>query len=49
MKKAFAEQLEQVDIKSLSFEERLGFLVDREVADRETRRLATRLKKAKLK
>lgn len=49
MKKAFAEQLEQVDIKSLSFEERLGLLVDREVADRETRRLTTRLKKAKLK
>lgn len=37
------------DANSLSFEERLGIMVDREMNERENRRLATRLKKAKLR
>ena len=43
------EQLHMDDIESLSFEERLGLLVDREASDRENRRLKTRLKKARLR
>jgi len=43
------EQMQMPDIESLSFEERLGLLVDREAFDRENRRLKTRLKKARLK
>jgi DNA replication protein DnaC len=34
---------------TLSFEERLGLLVDREVTERSTRRLTTRLRQAKLR
>jgi len=37
------------DIKSLSFEERLGLMVDREMTERENRRLTTKLRKAKLR
>jgi len=37
------------DIDDLSFEERLGLLVDREATEREDRRLQTRLRQAKLK
>ena len=43
------EQMQMPDIESLSFEERLGLMVDRENSYRENRRLKTRLKKAKLK
>ena len=46
---AFEEQMQMPDIESLSFEERLGLMVDRETSYRENRRLKTRLKKAKLK
>jgi DNA replication protein DnaC len=49
MKKALAEQMEHPDISSLSFDERLGLLVDREMIEKENRRLDIRLKKAKLK
>lgn len=49
MAKAMAEQMEMNDIDSLSFEERLGLMVDREMIDRENRRLKTRLRKAKLR
>ena len=35
--------------QALSFEERLGLLVDREMTDREDRRLTTRLRQAKLR
>lgn len=44
MVKAFKEQMEMADISDMTFEERLGLL-----ADRETRRLKTRLRKAKLR
>jgi DNA replication protein DnaC len=43
------EQLEQSQYLSLSFDERLGLLVDREVEARDGRRLALRLKAAKLR
>ena len=37
------------EIDSLGFEERFGLLIDREMTDRENRRLGSRLKKAKLR
>jgi len=43
------EQLESSQYTSLSFDERLGLLVDREVEIRDSRRLALRLKAAKLR
>src|SRR5919201_2796322 len=43
------EQLESSQYTSLSFDERLGLLVDREVETRDSRRLALRLKAAKLR
>src|ERR1700736_6971039 len=43
------EQLESSQYLSLSFDERLGLLVDREAEARDTRRLALRLKAAKLR
>lgn len=46
---AFQEQLNTADIDQLSFEERLGLLVDREMIERENRRLKTRLSKARLR
>lgn len=49
MVKALTEQMALPDIDDLSFEERLGLLVDREVTEREDRRLTTRLRQAKLK
>ena len=49
MVKALTEQMTLPDIGELSFEERLGLLVDREMTEREDRRLTTRLRQAKLK
>ena len=43
------EQLEQSQYLELPFEDRLGLLVDREACWRENRRLATRLKAARLR
>src|SRR5450631_549477 len=43
------EQLESSQYLSLSFDERLGLLVDRETEARDSRRLALRLKAAKLR
>jgi len=48
MATAFKEQLEQPLITELSFEDRIGLLVDMEVTSRENRQLQGRLKKAKL-
>lgn len=39
MARGFEDQRRSPDIGALSFEERLGLLVDREAAERETRRL----------
>jgi DNA replication protein DnaC len=49
MAKAFEDQQRSQDIAVLSFEERLGLMVDREAAERDTKRLATRLKFAALR
>ena len=49
MHKALIEQLSMSDIDTLSFEEHLGLLTDREITEREDRRLKTRLRQAKLK
>ena len=46
---ALDEQMQMADVNDLSFEERLGLLIDREMTDRENRRLASRLRKAKLR
>src|ERR671938_1567120 len=43
------EQLESAQYLSLSFDERLGLLIDREAEARDSRRLALRLKAAKLR
>jgi DNA replication protein DnaC len=49
MARAFEEQLGLTASSSLSFEERFGIVVDRELAWRDTRRLERLLKAAKLK
>jgi DNA replication protein DnaC len=49
MARALQEQLERADFQSLTFEDRLGMLVDREAQDRENRRLHRYLKAAKLR
>lgn len=49
MHKALHEQLDLPEIEDLSFEERLGLLADRELTEREDRRLQTRLRQARLK
>ena len=46
---AFGEQLGQPQYLELSFEDRLGLLVDREALDRDNRRLQRNLKTAKLR
>jgi len=46
---ALKELLNASDTDRLSFEDRLGLLVDRETTARENRQLASRLKKAKLR
>ena len=49
MARAFEEQLTQPVATGLTFEDRFGLLVDRELAWRDTRRLERLLKQAKLK
>ena len=49
MAKALDNQLNQPQIDTMSFEERLGLIVDCEICDRETRRLQARLRSATLK
>lgn len=49
MAEALQEQMATDQIESLSFDERFGLLVDREAAERDRRRLKTRLSKAKLR
>ncbi|HKN42137.1 MAG TPA: ATP-binding protein [Sphingomicrobium sp.] len=49
MAKAFEEQRQQPAVASLTFEERLGLLVDREAVERASKRLVTRLKFANLR
>ena len=49
MIKALEDQMATAETDSLSFEERLGLMVDREMDERQNRRLVARLKKAKLR
>ena len=49
MARALAHQGASPDIGQLSFDERLGLLVDSEAAERESRQNAARLKRARLK
>ena len=49
MLKALEEQMQMPDIAELGFEDRLALLVDREMTERENRKLTTRLRKAKLR
>jgi len=49
MARALLERRERADHQALSFEERLGLLVDLELQDRENRRLQRSLKTAKLR
>nr|WP_235977377.1 ATP-binding protein [Bradyrhizobium archetypum] len=49
MAKAFEEQGRSPDLEAFPFEDRIGLLVDREAAERDTRRLTTRLKLASLR
>lgn len=48
MHKALQEQLASCESEAMNFEERLGLMVDRELTERENRRLQTLLRKAKL-
>jgi DNA replication protein DnaC len=49
MVRGFEEQLSSAECNALTFEERLGLLVDRELTERNNRRLRTRLQRAKLR
>ncbi len=49
MARAFEEQLQMPEVRELSFEERLGLLVEREATERASRRLTARLRRAKLR
>lgn len=46
---ALADQMTTQDIEELAFEERLGLLVDREITERENRRVTSRLRRARLR
>ncbi|MFZ2959537.1 MAG: ATP-binding protein, partial [Candidatus Ozemobacteraceae bacterium] len=48
MAKALEEQHGNPDLQSMDFEDRLGFLVDRERLDQDNRKLSIRLRRAKL-
>lgn len=49
MAAALDEQMQMNSLDDLGFEERLGLLLDREMAVRQTRRMNTRLRKARLR
>src|SRR5262249_155018 len=49
MAKAFDDQQRQPDVTALTFEQRLGLMIDREATERENKRLAVRLKFASLR
>ena len=49
MLKGLEEQLQMSGLEELGFAERLGLLVDREMTERENRRLKDRLAKARLR
>jgi DNA replication protein DnaC len=49
MARALAEQAQHPDIQALTFEERLGLLVEREADERHNRQTSSRLRRARLK
>jgi len=49
MAKALAEQLGSPEVEALSFEERFGLIVDRELTERASRQLTNRLRRARLR
>ncbi len=49
MAKALEQQLKDPDMRTMSFEDRLGLLIDFEATERESKTIATRLKAAKPK
>ena len=49
MVQALTEQAQAPDLQALTFEERLGLLVDREFAERQNRQMRNRLRQARLK
>ena len=49
MADAYAEHIASPETEALSFDERLGLLVDRERSDRESRKLSNRLRRARLR
>lgn len=49
MLKGYLEQCQDPECDALSFEERFGLLVDREAVERDSRRMAARLRNAKLR
>ena len=49
MQAAFLEQMARHDLGDMTFEDRLGLLIDREIAERRSRALQRRLKKAQLR
>ena len=49
MLKSFQEQNESTDYDQLSFEERFGIMVDREMTEQDNRRLNSRIRRAKLR
>jgi len=49
MVEALIEQAQMPDLQALTFEERLGLLVDREITERQNRQLRNRLRQARLK
>jgi DNA replication protein DnaC len=49
MAKAYRDQLDQPRMQELSFDDRFGLMVDRELSDRESRKLSRLLKQAKLR
>lgn len=49
MLKSYQEQSESSEYMDLSFDEKLGLMVDREMTEQENRRLNARLRKAKLR
>ena len=49
MAKAYRDQLEQPRMQELPFDDRLGLMVDRELSERENRKLSRLLEQAKLR
>lgn len=49
MLSALQQQIDMPELQSLTFEDRLGLLIDAEFSERETTQLSKRLKAAKLR